>query len=316
MESPNRNARPRPAQRKLYAKLAVSPSASTEDIKSAYAVLKQAYCPDGAYSDDVMQQAFLDISDAAEILTNSRTRKLYDRGLIDENGRRTEAGLAHASKTRTVIRRGALLVFGLASAVALHFLNANPTSSPNVAQGTDQTALHNEHSNVTSAASSLPKPSDAGPQTVAKADQPAIPEPSPATHGDRRAEVSKDTPPISGSSHAEGRSHDYLPPETTVNAQNGLPQTSGATGRVRGQGPQKSGVSPEPQRKRQAQSFDRRRRSTSLNSAAPDMWRSNIWLPESFSHASDPASVTPTLRTAQCLACLTNDRANCSARCP
>src|SRR6185312_16270150 len=84
----------------LYAKLAVSPNASPETIQTAYLALKKAYNPDGGYSDDLLYEAFSQISNAAAILGNPKTRKFYDRGYIDEAGALTQAGLADKSRSR------------------------------------------------------------------------------------------------------------------------------------------------------------------------------------------------------------------------
>ena len=82
----------------------------------AYRVLEQAYRPGGAYVDDVMHLAFTEISRAASILSNPKTRKLYDRGYIDEFGKPTKAGLARTSRVRTaVFSCGALFAIGLAA---------------------------------------------------------------------------------------------------------------------------------------------------------------------------------------------------------
>ncbi len=98
----------------LYAKLGVPPGVSTEAIQRAYKVLEETYRPGGAYVDDVMHLAFTEISRAASILGNPKTRKLYDQGYIDEFGKRTKAGLARASRVRTAVLAGSFLSIGFA----------------------------------------------------------------------------------------------------------------------------------------------------------------------------------------------------------
>ncbi len=117
MYRPNKAAPPRSRYLSLYAKLGVSPNASADAIRLAYQVLQEAYCPGGAYTDDAMQQSFSEIRNAAELLGNPKTRKLYDLGYIDEAGRQTEAGRAHASRFRVV--SGVLLT--LSGAAVLFF---------------------------------------------------------------------------------------------------------------------------------------------------------------------------------------------------
>ena len=102
----------------LYGKLGVSPNASPRDIRAAYEVLKSAYCPGGAYLDDGMYKAFSEIRNAAKILCNPRTRRRYDLGYIDEDGRQTVAGRAHAVRLRTAWVSGAAAFAVLAIVVS------------------------------------------------------------------------------------------------------------------------------------------------------------------------------------------------------
>ncbi|CAG9861300.1 unnamed protein product [Phyllotreta striolata] len=63
-----------------YEALGLTPNATQTEIKSAYYKLSMIYHPD-KNKDEVSHQKFRDITEAYETLGNTRTRKMYDRGL-------------------------------------------------------------------------------------------------------------------------------------------------------------------------------------------------------------------------------------------
>lgn len=65
---------------KYYDTLGISPSATQNDIKSAYYRLSMLYHPDKNKGSETAAQKFRDISEAYEVLGNYKTRKLYDKG--------------------------------------------------------------------------------------------------------------------------------------------------------------------------------------------------------------------------------------------
>ncbi|MDN2567934.1 DnaJ domain-containing protein [Aquibium sp. A9E412] len=70
-----------------YDVLGVSKDASTKDIKSAYRKLAKTYHPDQKPDDPKAKERFAEIGQAYEILRDDKTRKAYDRGEIDAEGK-------------------------------------------------------------------------------------------------------------------------------------------------------------------------------------------------------------------------------------
>ena len=154
---------------KLYANLGVPPGASTEAIRRAYSVLEDTYRPGGAYVDDVMHLAFTEISRAASILGDPKTRKLYDQGYIDDFGKPTKAGLARTLRVRTaVLSCGALFAIGLAGLAIFTVESQNRRSGP-VESATDANSV--QHSSQLS-------PPPAADQTLK-----SVSNDKPASHG-------------------------------------------------------------------------------------------------------------------------------------
>src|SRR5215813_10813116 len=67
-----------------YKSLGVSQSATAEEIKRAYRKLAKAYHPDSTGGDKVKESRFKDISNAYDVLGDSKKRALYDE--IRANG--------------------------------------------------------------------------------------------------------------------------------------------------------------------------------------------------------------------------------------
>ena len=173
----------------LYAKLGVPPGVSTEAIQRAYKVLEETYRPGGAYVDDVMHLAFTEISRAASILGNPKTRKLYDQGYIDEFGKRTKAGLARASRVRTAVLAGAFLSIGFAGLAIFGIGHSN---------GPLESASH------------INPPAQRAPQASLPVSMPRLPEQTQKSASDEKSgsQVPDAAPPL----QADAR--DYLPPKT------------------------------------------------------------------------------------------------------
>jgi len=229
---------------KLYAS-GVPPGASTEAIRRAYRVLEEAYRPGGAYVDDAMHLAFTEISRAASILGDPKTRKLYDEGYIDEFGKPTKAGLARMSRVRTaVFSCSALFAVGLAGLAVFTVESQN---------------------------------------------------------------------------RGDGARY-HLPPETMDGPEN-------PTGPVAEEHPQAPGApslfeAPKNLSIQDAQGKPRERRTRNpelgrvarLSRTGPGMVQSYIWF-GAPAPASRPIRAAQTLKTAHCLACLTDHRADCSRAC-
>jgi hypothetical protein len=264
-------ARPRSRYNNLYAKLGISPDASPDEIQAAYRVLEKAYRPDGTYADDVMHQAFLEISGAAVILGNRRARKLYDRNYIDETGRPTQAGLARTAQVRkAAIFSGAFIALA-AGLLIVNFGGPAPEA------------------NRKSVLAGLP------PQKIAAAEPPR-PAVSPSTEPDTKTEANKpgeENPNIGASAQASVQ--DYLPPVEVIKPKNGAAE-------VRSEPIQAPG---KP-----------RRRPYRQYSHAPDLREQDVELSGPLDRGRIAASDSPVLKSAQCLACLTDDRVNCSKTCP
>jgi curved DNA-binding protein CbpA len=261
---------PQALRTKLYAKLGISPDASPEAIEAAYRVLERAYRPDGAYADDVMHRAFIEISSAAAILGNPRTRRLYDRNYIDESGRPTPAGLARAARAR----KAAIFSGGLSAAVAglfiLNFWGPAPEADRKSVQ--------------------------AGPppqQAVAKESRPAVVSPSHEPAAKTEANEAANGSPSGGAPIREPTSQRWQkfryyshPPSAERHARRfaGSTELGGETG--------------------------------SSGARAPGFWERDIRSPDSRPQGRIAASDSATLKSAQCLACLTSGSANCSRACP
>jgi hypothetical protein len=279
----------------LYAKLGVPSGASTEAIHRAYRVLEDAYRPGGAYVDDVMHLAFTEISRAASILGNPKTRKLYDRGYIDEFGKPTKAGLARTSRVRTaVFSCGALFAIGLAGLAVFTVGSQNRRSGP-MESATDANSV--QHASQVS-------PPPAAAQTLKS--------------------ISNDKPAPQGSDGAaplQAGARDYLPPETKDGPEN--PTGPVAPERPRAPGAPFLFAAPKNPaiQDAQAKPGERRtlnpewRRVARLSRTGPGMVQSYIWF-GAPAPASRASRASQTLKTAQCLACLTDHQADCSRACP
>jgi curved DNA-binding protein CbpA len=90
-------------QNNLYAKLGLSSNATPKAIRYAYYALAKAYHPDGEPRDEVMEKAFAEISAAAAILRNPKMRSLYDRGYIDETGKRMDLRIRSEKRGRSQV---------------------------------------------------------------------------------------------------------------------------------------------------------------------------------------------------------------------
>ncbi len=277
MDMPDKKSAPPRLSKRLYDKLGVAPDASIEAIRAAHKVLENAYRPDGAYVDDVMHQAFMEIAGAAAILTNPKTRKRYDQGYIDERGKPTKAGLANASRNRAVVLAGVLASVCLGGLLILPFLALK------------KPGVHSqEHEKA-----STPAPN---PASVA-AREPVIPAPASARKDADAGfgDGSKEPPPAT-SAPREADARDYLPPDTVLHS-----------------GRDRSGNSsigaPHPRLSRK--DIERHARSPERSQRAP--------LSRPFDgavQAREPGPVSQSLRTAHCLACLTDHQAECAKACP
>jgi hypothetical protein len=261
----------------------------------AYKVLDQAYRPGGAYVDDVMHLAFTEISRAASILGNPKTRKLYDQGYIDEFGKPTKAGLARTSRVRTaVFATGALFAIGLAGLAVFTVGSQNRRSGP-MESATD--------------ANSVQHASQVSPPPAADQALKSAPNNKPAPQGS------------DGAAPLQANARDYLPPETKDGPKN--PTGPVAPERPRAPGaPSLSAVPKNPSiQPAQAKPSDgrtphpERRRVARLSRTGPGMVQSYIWF-GAPAPVLRPIRATQTLKTAQCLACLTDHQADCSRACP
>ena len=293
----------------LYSKLGVSPDASAETIRSAYRVLENVYRPDGAYTDDVMAQAFAEIAGAAAILCDPKTRKLYDRGYIDETGGRTKAGLARASRIRKAGVFGTLAVFGFAGLLVFNLWSGSSIRTRDDVQVSGLPAALND-----TGAQGVDGRSD---DRQVSTDRAPLPAPLPSQQevsqkAKSQADEKSDSSSPGGSAAAEANARDYLPPETLFH-----PGSSGGLAKDRERAAQKSTIPPNQAKRnrRLAQKIERQKQPGLSNTAPSEIWESNIWFPGSQSHAQDPAPGSA-LRTAHCLACLANDQANCTKTCP
>ena len=276
-------------QNSLYAKLGVPPGVSTEAIRRAYRVLEETYRPGGAYVDDVMHLAFTEISRAASILGNPKTRKLYDQGYIDEFGKQTKAGLARASRVRTAVLAGAFVtIVGLAVFSIGHsnepLESANHESAP--AQRIAEPSLP----------ASIPRPPE---ETQTFASRPQVPEAAPPLQADARDYLPPETRDGPGSNPRQDSPEGTrkLPPRLTP-----LPKSPAVQSAQAKPGERRT-LNPE------------RRRLARLARPGPQMLQSYIWF-GGPAPTPGPMRASQTLKTAHCLACLTDHQADCSRACP
>jgi hypothetical protein len=285
------------ASTKLYAKLGISPDATPEAIEAAYRVLEKAYRPDGTYADDVMHQAFIEISSAAGILRNPGMRRLYDRNYIDESGRPTAAGLARAARARmTAIVCGASIAF----IAGLFILNVwGP-------------ALEVRKKSI-----------QAGPPPP----QVAVTEPSsaalsPSLGAAAKTDANGAAAGPGDGAPAEANAEDYLPRgevlKRKTTAANVPSERIQELRKPYRQSYRKYVQKPGPAMQTQglAHNAERSHGAASSDTAAAELWQEDIWFPGSSRRSKVAASDSPTLKSAQCLACLTGERANCSKTCP
>ena len=279
---------------KLYANLGVPPGASTEAIRSAYRVLEDTYRPGGAYIDDVMHLAFTEISRAASILGDPKTRKLYDQGYIDEFGKPTKAGLARTSRVRTaVFSCGALFAIGLAGLAVFTVESQDRRSGP-MESANDANSVQR--------ASQLSPPPAADPSLKS---------------------VSNDKPESQrseGAAHLQANVRDHLPPETKDEPEH--PAGPVAPERPRAPGTPSLFAAPKNPVIQDAHAKPRERRTRNpeqrrvarFSRTGPGMVQPYIWF-GAPAPASRPIRAAQTLKTAHCLACLTDHQADCSRAC-
>ncbi len=300
MYNPGRSASIRKPYTNLYAKLGLSSEASADEIRSRYKALEGAYRPGGAYLDDVMHLAFSEISNAAAILSNPKTRRLYDRGYVDETGRPTEIGLAaRRSRIRKVVYATALFAVGLAGLAVFTIAgegNRGPRHTES-AGGPDMTRIAQEPSATPPIAAGPPEQTSSCPTTQLNSRNAAAP--------------------------AKADARDYLPPETAQAPKMAEAPKADVSPSWRG-GPilmPRVSVPPKTfadraiqlkQRERNAPNLERRRVAR-LSKAAPQTLQAYIWF-----GGPAPASgrTSQTLKSAHCLACLTDHQADCSRACP
>ena len=286
-KSDNTRLPPRLSKR-LYNKLGVAPDASIEAIRAAHKVLEDVYRPGGAYIDDVMHQAYMEIAAAAAILTNPKTRKLYDKGYIDERGKPTQAGVAKASRDRKAVLAGALVSACLGGLLVLPFWDAEMSSVPSMKNETASAPLRNP----------VPLPSAAG--------QPVVSAPAP-TEKDASigfSDASKDSPSTpQAARQAEAR--DYLPPDTVVHSSRDRSGESSIDGAPHSRISQRN-------IERNARNLERTQHAA-LSKPGPSKLR--LWS-DGAAQAREVGPVSRSLRTAHCLACLTDHQAECAKACP
>jgi curved DNA-binding protein CbpA len=275
---------------KLYAKLGVPPDASTEAIRRAYRVLEDAYRPGGAYVDDVMHLAFTDISRAASILGNPKTRKLYDRGYIDEFGKRTRTGRVRASRVRTAVLACAFLSIGFAGLAVFSFDSSN--SPPESASLTNP-------------------PTQRAAQALPPVSQPRPPEETQKSASNEKS----GSQGLKASLPLQADTREYLPPEAKDAPENHPRQDSSESSprlSVPPKSPAIQGARGKPAERRTPN--PERRRLARLSRTGPQMLQSYIWFGRPAPN-SGPIRASQTLRTAHCLACLTDHGADCSRAC-
>lgn len=278
----------------LYARLGVSPNASADAIRLAYQVLAEAYCPDGAYIDGAMHNDLTEIQNAAEILCNPKTRRLYDQGYIDDSGCFTGTGL-HMRRIGTIRITGGLLALAGAALLAIGFW---PSSKP--ANSDAQTAALQEHANLAPAKETPPPPWRAA--DPATAPKPAT-EP-PASHPDGQPQPAPARPARwnrpSQTAAQPSKTPAYLPPAST---------------QPHGQSPRFSSPA-ERRHRRYARRLERRPREFAEQDTS-NLWGQDIWFPHRSApyYPDDAPPPSTASRSASCLACLA-DGGDCSGICP
>ncbi len=302
MYRPNKALPPHSRYLSLYARLGVSPNASTDAIRLAYQVLEEAYCPGGAYTDDAMQLSFSEIRNAAKLLSNPKTRKLYDLGYIEEAGRRTDAGFAHAARFRKSAMACALLTFAGAAVLFFGFWS-DPKDAP-----------------ARSTASGLQSHRDATPAKVAAALPQAAANPSLVTP---LKPVTAPPPAVSPKPAADKTirhpEHASAPVQLeTASPLKNTPRIARPKA-LRSRPPALARDSNPPvTRRRYAQRLERRRHPEYYGQEPSSPWETDTWFPNRpapYPYDAETAWPRPTLRSAQCLACLA-DGADCSGICP
>jgi hypothetical protein len=254
------------------------------------------YCPDGAYADDVMHQAFLEISAAAAILGNRRTRRLYDLGYIDDAGRRTKAGLAHTMRLRAAALAGGAFVLAAAAVLFLNFRGENIRGGKNAVQLSASTSGGNgaqvQEAQPMQQATGSPKPA-----------------PRPAS------EPQGSPVPVTGTSATEQPQTGYAPPQEKPPGGDAVQQDlKPAATQQEGQGRTRKSHT-QLKRKRYAQTGERRSRPAYYEPEASGGWDTDIWSAYSGRWNNDDQLRPGTLRSAHCLACLSDGGADCSRIC-
>jgi curved DNA-binding protein CbpA len=106
----------------LYDVLGISETASEDEVREAYYRRAKSAHPDKGGA----QPQFDDVVRAAAILRDGRRRQLYDRGLIDELGKPTPAGLRQtgsARPTSTLAAAAVAVIVGFGIVGALFFMS-------------------------------------------------------------------------------------------------------------------------------------------------------------------------------------------------
>jgi hypothetical protein len=242
-----------------------------------------------------MHQAFLEISNAAAILGNPQKRRLYDQNYIDETGNMTPAGLARAARVRNAVMVSTIFIAVIAGLFIFNFWGPVPEANHKSVQASPPPQK---------VAAPEPSPSKA----------PASLEPEIKTEANKPGNESPDA-----GAPAEASAQDYLPPAA-------LAKRKSAAGGVSSQPVQESANQRRPASRqyshtsgpakltrRLAQSAERQGEAGFPGAAAPGEDKESAG---PLDRGQTAASDSPALRTAQCLACLTNDRADCSRTCP
>jgi curved DNA-binding protein CbpA len=273
MHNANRSVPARSRYLSLYGKLGVSPNASPQSIHAAYEVLKSAYCPGGAYIDDAMHEAFSEIRNAAKILCNPKTRRLYDLGYIDEAGRQTGAGRAHAVRLRTAWMSSAAVFAVLA--IVLSSLWISPKEAPGGAQVAGPAARVN---------AAAPKEATApkAEATPLKAIEDAAPAPAQQVkHGQNREATARKPAPIPGQEFTpfQPRTQTDPPPETAFQRREAPATVSRPRREARAKRVPQNNFAPETKRRRYANRPDPRGRGTFAWDEPSSFWEGEIWFP-------------------------------------
>ena len=241
-----------------------------------------------------MHLAFTEISRAASILGNPKTRKLYDQGYIDEFGKQTETGRARTSRVRAALLAGALLSTGFAG---LAVFGIGQRDGP------------------LESASHVNPPA----QRVSQASQPvSIPRP-PEEKQKSASNEKSESQGLDAAPPLQADARDYLPPQTLDGSGrhpgHEFPEGSREPARRLALLPKGAAV-----KSAQAKPAERRtpnperRRLARLSRSGPQMLQSYIWF-GGPAPASASIRASQTLKSAHCLACLTDHQADCSQAC-